>query len=355
MSKKVKGLMERLRAGEKVICAEGYIFLFERRCYVRAGPFVPEVVLDHPELVKQTHEEFVNAGSDVVMAFTYYAHREKLALIDREKDIEKMNRTALRIAREVADKTGTLVAGDICNTNAFDPKDPTCREKVKNMFKEQILWAVEEGADFIVAETFGIFEEAMIALKAIKEFGSGLPAVITLSACQTEPVSLDGVDLMECFRQLEAAGADVMGLNCARGPATMLPLLEKIKSAGFKTPIAAVPVTYRTTEKMPFFFGLLDPVTGEKSFPLNLDCYFNTRNDISKFGRRCDELGINYVGLCCGNSPHLTRSLAESLGRVTPSSKFSPDMTLHCIYGTDDRVNTYLRKDVKASFTSEDE
>lgn len=53
-----------------MICAEGYIFLFERRCYVKAGPFVPEVVLDHPELVKQTYEEFVKAGSDVVMAFT---------------------------------------------------------------------------------------------------------------------------------------------------------------------------------------------------------------------------------------------------------------------------------------------
>lgn len=46
-----------------------------------------------------------------------------------------MNRTALRLAREVADKTGTLVAGDICNTNAFNPKVPSCRETVKNMFK----------------------------------------------------------------------------------------------------------------------------------------------------------------------------------------------------------------------------
>ncbi|XP_011673815.2 betaine--homocysteine S-methyltransferase 1 [Strongylocentrotus purpuratus] len=354
MSRKVKGLMERLRAGEKVICAEGYIFLFERRCYVKAGPFVPEVVLDHPEFVKQTYEEFVKAGSDVVMAFTYYAHREKLALIDREKDIEAMNRTALRLAREVADKTGTLVAGDICNTNAFDPKVPSCRETVKNMFKEQVLWAVEEGADFIVAETFGILEEAMIALEAIKEFGSGLPAVITLAACQMSLSSLDGVDLIECFRRLEAAGADVMGLNCSRGPATMLQLLEKIKSAGFKTPIAAVPVTYRTTEEMPNFHALKDPTTDEIAFPLNLDCLLCSRDDIAKFGRKCEELGINYVGLCCGNSPHLTRSLAESLGRVTPASKFSPNMALHCIYGTDDRVNTYLRKDVKKALSGQE-
>ena len=50
--------------------AEGYVFEFERRGYLQAGAFVPEVVTEHPELVKQLHEEFVHAGSDVVLAFT---------------------------------------------------------------------------------------------------------------------------------------------------------------------------------------------------------------------------------------------------------------------------------------------
>ena len=58
-----------------------------------------------------------------------------MSLIDREKDIEKMNRAALKMAREVADKTGTLMAGNICNTNTFHPDDPTCRDKIKAMFK----------------------------------------------------------------------------------------------------------------------------------------------------------------------------------------------------------------------------
>lgn len=66
----VTGLMERLNNGEKVVVAEGYIFQFERRCYIKAGPFVPMVVLEHPDLVKQLHHEFVRAGSDVVQAFT---------------------------------------------------------------------------------------------------------------------------------------------------------------------------------------------------------------------------------------------------------------------------------------------
>src|ERR671926_307404 len=107
-----QGLLERLEQGP-VICAEGYLFEFERRGYLQAGAFVPEVVLEHPELVSQLHREFVHAGSDVVEAFTYYAHREKLRLIGREDELEPLNRTALAIAKEGADETGALLAGDI--------------------------------------------------------------------------------------------------------------------------------------------------------------------------------------------------------------------------------------------------
>ena len=61
--------MERLKRGESIIVAEGYVFEFERRGYLRAGAFVPEVVLEHPDFVKSLHREFVHAGSDVVLAF----------------------------------------------------------------------------------------------------------------------------------------------------------------------------------------------------------------------------------------------------------------------------------------------
>ena len=63
-----------------------------------------------------------------------------MALIDREKDIEKINRDALRLAREVADKTGTLMCGNICNTNAYKPNDPENDERLKQMFKVSILF-----------------------------------------------------------------------------------------------------------------------------------------------------------------------------------------------------------------------
>src|SRR5919199_3797920 len=95
-------LAERLERGP-ILCAEGYLFELERRGFLQAGAYVPEVVLDHPEEVEQLHREFVHAGSDVVEAFTYYGHREKLRLIGREGDLEPLNRQALALAKEVAD------------------------------------------------------------------------------------------------------------------------------------------------------------------------------------------------------------------------------------------------------------
>ena len=92
-------LLQRLEAGP-VICAEGYVFELERRGYLQAGAFVPEVVLEHPEVVTQLHRDCVHAGSDVVEALTYYAHREKLRVIGREQDLEPINPRAGRGGRQ---------------------------------------------------------------------------------------------------------------------------------------------------------------------------------------------------------------------------------------------------------------
>src|SRR5262249_2414073 len=146
LSMGMTSLLERLAQGP-VICAEGYLFELERRGYVQAGAFVPEAVLDHPEVVAQVHRDFVHAGSDVGGAFTYSAHREKLKIIGREQDLERMNRDALRIAKAVAQETGTLFAGDICNTNVYDPDDARSHDAARAMFEEQVAWAAEAGVD----------------------------------------------------------------------------------------------------------------------------------------------------------------------------------------------------------------
>src|SRR4051794_26563176 len=131
-----QGLLERLEQGP-VICAEGYLFECERRGYLQAGAFVPTVVLDHPEVVSSLHREFAHAGSDVMEAFTYYGHREKLRLIGKEDLLEPLNRQALALARDVARDTGTLLAGNISNTNVYAPDDEAGAQ-VRAMYEEQI-------------------------------------------------------------------------------------------------------------------------------------------------------------------------------------------------------------------------
>ena len=91
-------LVERLNQGP-VLCAEGYLFAMERRGYLQAGAYVPEVVLEHPEVVTQLHREFIRAGSDVVQAFTYYGHREKLRLIGKEELLEPLQKNALKLRK----------------------------------------------------------------------------------------------------------------------------------------------------------------------------------------------------------------------------------------------------------------
>ena len=91
-----KDLITRLNEGP-VLFAEGYLFAMERRGYLSAGAFVPEVVLEHPEVLIQLHREFIRSGSDVVQAFTYYGHREQLRLIGKENLLEPMQKNALKI------------------------------------------------------------------------------------------------------------------------------------------------------------------------------------------------------------------------------------------------------------------
>jgi betaine-homocysteine S-methyltransferase len=330
-------LLQRLDQGP-VICAEGYVFELERRGYLQAGAFVPEVVLEHPEVVTQLHRDFVHAGSDVVEALTYYAHREKLRVIGREGDLERINRRALEIAQAVAQESGALFAGDICNTNVFDPADTASQGVVRAMFEEQVGWAVDAGVDYIVGETFSWAQEALIATEVIKR--AGQTAVITLAMHQ-EDVTREGWSVAQACQRIADAGADVVGLNCIRGPGTMLPLLERIRSV-VKTHLAALPVPYRTHPGEPSFQSLRDlhwhGAWGSRPFPIALDPFTCNRFEIADFGRAALALNIRYLGVCCGAGPHHIRALAEAVGKTTPASQYSADMSKHAFLGSHERI-----------------
>jgi betaine-homocysteine S-methyltransferase len=334
-------LLDRLDSGP-VVCAEGYLFEFERRGYLQAGAFVPEIVLEHPDLVRSLHEEFVHAGSDVVLAFTYYGHREKLRLIGKEDLLEPLNREALALATEVARATGSLAAGDLCNTNIYAP-DRQSELTVRRMFDEQTAWIAEAGADYVVAETFSYVGEALLALEAIK--AAGLIAVTTLTFHQAEETR-DGLSPEDACVRLAEAGADVVGLNCSRGPGTLLPLVQRVRDT-VDGHVAALPVPYRTTPEQPSFQSLRDPgcdcLPGDRPFPTALDPFYCNRYEIEAFGREALAMGINYLGVCCGAGAHHIRSLAEGVGKTPPASRFSPDMSKHAYLGTDALIKDHNR------------
>ena len=326
-----RNLLERLEEGP-VICAEGYVFEMERRGYVQAGPYVPEVVLDYPDAVLELHREFMNAGSDVIEAFTYYAHREKLKLVGREGDLENMNRTALELAKQVAAEGDALVAGNICNTNVYLPGDEASRKESRAMFAEQVGWAMDAGVDFIIGETFSFAGEALLALEVIKD--AGAISVITLAVHEA---LRDDYSVPEACRRLKDAGADVVGLNCIRGPWTMLPLLEELSEV-IEGPLAGLPVPYRTTPEAVNFQALTDPgcdCIPDIPFPTALDSLACNRYEIAEFARQAYALGVNYQGVCCGAGPHHIRAMAEVLGKTPPASRYSPDMSKHYALGTD--------------------
>lgn len=327
-------------ANGPVVCAEGYLFECERRGYLQAGAFVPEVVLDHPEVVEELHREFVHAGSDVVEAFTYYGHREKLRVIGKEDVLEPLNRQALAIAAGVARDMGALLAGNICNTNVYEPGEPAERA-VRAAFTEQVRWAAEAGVDFIIAETFSWTGEALLALEAIRD--AGLPAVVTFAA-HKDSAMRDGASPEDACRQAEQAGAQVVGLNCIRGPLTMLPLLAPIRAA-VSCPVAALPVPYRTTEAEPSMQALRDPRRGgAQAFPIALDPFTCTRHELADFATAALDLGVSYLGVCCGAGPHHIRAMAEAAGKTPAASRYAPDMSKHSFLGSAEGIAQSYRE-----------
>ena len=336
------GLLERLKEGP-VICAEGYLFELERRGYLQAGAYVPEVVLEKPEKVFELHREFVHAGSDIVEAFTYYGHREKLRVIGKEDLLESLNRTALKIAAEVADESGTLLAGNVCNTNVWEPKNKKMQDAARAMFEEQVAWAVDAGVDMIIGETFCWVDEALAALEIIQ--AAGKPSVITF-ALDAEGLH-DGADGVTACNRVADAGANVVGLNCSRGPATMLPVIKEIRNA-VSCHVAALPVPYRTNAEYQTFQLLKDPNYNygpyTRTFPTALDPFLCNRYEMAEFAKLMYANGVHYLGVCCGAGPHHILSMAEALGRLPPASKYSPDMSKHAYEGTDDKIPEYYKK-----------
>ena len=246
--------------------------------------------------------------------------------IGREGDLEPINRAALKIAREMADDTGTLMAGGISNTNIYKPGDKEAEKKIRDMFEEQVRWSKEEGADYIIGETFSSLGEAEIALEVIKSFD--LPAVVTLTVLKPQAdgtlQTLDGVPIGKAFRTLIEKGALLTGPNCSRGPSETMKVLKEAAKEVDPKRLCALPVAYRTSSSEPTFFDLTDSSCPANNpvYPHGLDAFYVSQVEIRQFTKECMDMGMQYLGICCGNTGNYTRAMAEEMGKTPPSSKY---------------------------------
>ena len=296
-----KGILESLSEGI-VLGDGGYIIELEQRGYVVTGAFTPEIAITHPEAVRELHNEMKLAGCDVLQVMAFYGSREKLETVGYGDMVHEINAAATRIAQEVAGDD-MLVAGNLSTTWMWEPDEDKSEKLVADMFDEQL--EAQAGVDFVIGELFFKLGEALLCLDRIKEVTS-LPAMITMSFRENN-VTDDGFTAAECARRLHEAGSDIVGLNCMNDPKHMYPHIREMRDA-FDGYLAAQPIAFRCTDEVPFFTGL-------PSFPDKLEPTQHTRYELGNFAAQAKEIGVNYIGGCCGNKATHMREMAKALGK----------------------------------------
>jgi betaine-homocysteine S-methyltransferase len=200
-----------------------------------------------------------------------------------------------------------LVAGNLCLTWAYDPRDATTADHVRRLFDRQLQDQIDAGGvDFWIGETFSYLGEALLYVERAKL--TGQPVMATMSFEQQLPRSYEGDTPADCARKLADAGADVVGVNCLNGPEQQLPIAIEMRGAvsGY---VAAQPVGFRTSAEQPDF-------TATEHFPYTLDPLQLSRHEMAGYARDAKAAGINYIGSCCGSVQGHVRAMAKVLGKV---------------------------------------
>jgi len=304
-----KGIVERLAEGP-VLGDGGYLLELEKRGYVQAGPFTPEVVIEHPDALAQLHREFLLAGAEVLQTMTFYASDDKLATVGLEGKVDEINRNAVRVAREVASEGDALVAGNLSLTWAYDPGDPSSTDHVRALFDRQLQDQLDAGPpDFWIGETFSYLGEALLFVERAKE--TGLPVMATMCFETVPAKAYEGETPGACAKRLADAGADVVGVNCLNGPVQQLPIaVEMVQAVGGAVPVASQPAAYATTDEGPDF-------TSWPEFPYGLSAMTLARGDLAAFAADARDMGVRYIGSCCGSVAEHVRAMAKVLDKRT--------------------------------------
>ena len=310
-----QNIIDRISEQGIVLGDGGYLIELERRGWVDSGSgrekvgtgkgsgqFTPEVAIENPDALRELHREFLNAGSQVLQALTFFGTREKLNRAGYGEQTEAINTAAVRIAREIAGSQA-LVAGSVSRTQLFEREGPSAAEHVRDLITEQVRLLAGAKVDFLILETFFHLQEMLIAIECSR--ASGLPIIATMTFRPHLTASSDGHSPADCARAMVDAGAAGVGANCEQEPDRMLSIIREMRNA-VTVPIAAQPAAFRTTDETPCFTRL-------PQFPDELEAIQLPRASFQRFAQIARSEGIQYLGGCCGCNAAYIQAFARGL------------------------------------------
>jgi methionine synthase I (cobalamin-dependent)/5,10-methylenetetrahydrofolate reductase len=280
--------------GKRVLVADGAMGtalyakgVFINRCY-------DELNLSLPALVRDVHQEYIRAGSEILETNTFGANRKRLAGFGFGEKVRLINQAGVRIAREAA-REAAFVAGAVGPLGIrLEPLGPTSFEEARALFREQMEALVEAGVDLIVLETFRDMNEVREAILAAREAAGPDLAIIAQLSIEDDGTLRDGTSTVDFTRRLNELPVDVIGLNCSSGPKVMLETIEKMAAYTTK-PLSAMPNA-----------GL--PTTFE-----GRNIYLCSPEYMAQYARRFLLAGVQIVGGCCGTTAeHIKEIKAEA-------------------------------------------
>jgi methionine synthase / methylenetetrahydrofolate reductase(NADPH) len=288
-------ILERIE--RRVLVADGAMGTM---IYAKGIPFsrcFDALNLEVPTLVKEIHLGYVKAGAELIETNTFGATRPRLAKYGLEDKVGDINTAGARLAREVAGDD-LYVAGSVGPLGLrLEPLGPTSLGEARALFREQIAALADAGVDLIVLETMIELTEARQALSAARE--AGIPVIAQMSI-QEDGNTPSGASPEVCARQLDEAGADLIGLNCSVGPAGLLDALERMAKTTSKR-LSAQPNA-----------GLPRVVEGRS-------IYLCSPEYMAEYARRYIACGARVVGGCCGTTPEHIRAIKKAVRSFNPS------------------------------------
>jgi homocysteine S-methyltransferase len=255
--------------------------VFLNRCF-------DELNVVQPELVAEIHQAYVRAGADVLETNTFGANRFKLEPFGLAGRLREINAAGVRIARQAA-RGQAYVAGAIGPLGVrVEPWGKTGLDEAEAAFREQAAALDEAGVDLFMLETFADVAELGAAVRGVRAV-SARPVVAQLTTGE-DGVTSDGAAPEQFTAALDALGADVIGLNCSVGPASMLETIERIAE--------------RTTARL-----AVQPNAGRPRDVDGRNIYLSSPEYMASYTRRFIAAGVRLVGGCCGTTPDHTRQM----------------------------------------------